>query len=411
MCDAEPGDHVKVETEKGEFYGILLPKSEFSAPDVVILKLDNGYNIGVIPKSVTVIRKGEKKSRVFRGAPEPVPSLPYVSILGTGGTIASYVDYRTGAVHPALSAEDFAYAVPEIRNEANIRARMIFNILSEDMKPEYWVKIAHAVKEESERSEGIVIPHGTDTMSYTAAALSFMFPKLSVPVVLVGSQRSSDRPSSDAYINLLSAVRVAKSELGEVAVVMHASSSDDKCHIHRGTRVRKMHTSRRDAFQSPNSKPLGEVSDRVIFYGDYRRRADETELMPALDERVAMIYYYPGMAIEHFETIIENVHGVIIMGTGLGHIASEFVPAVRRAVRDGVVIGMTSQCLYGAVNLNVYSTGRELKGAGVIPLGDMLPEVAYVKLMWLLGNYDSEEAGNLLPVNLRGEIESRRGLQ
>ncbi|NPA75471.1 MAG: Glu-tRNA(Gln) amidotransferase subunit GatD [Euryarchaeota archaeon] len=411
MADYEPGDYVEVQTKKGVFRGVLLPTSQFSDRNVVLLKLDNGYNVGIVPDQIRVLRKGTQKKKIKKSVPAPNPNLPTVSILGTGGTIASYVDYRTGAVHPALSAEDFAYAVPEIRNEANIRARLIFNILSEDMKPEYWIKIAHAIKEESERSEGIVIPHGTDTMTYTAAALSFMFPKLSVPVVLVGSQRSSDRPSSDAYINLLSAVRVAKSDLGEVAVVMHATSNDDVCHIHRGTRVRKMHTSRRDAFKSINSAPIGVVGEELKFTEEYVKKSDETVLVPSLDEKVSLIYYYPGMPVSVFERMLEGMHGAIIMGTGLGHVASDFVPAVKKAVKDGVIIGMASQCLYGQVNLNVYSTGRELKNAGVIPLGDMLPEVAYVKLMWLLGNYDEEEVKRLLPENLRGELASRRVLQ
>ncbi len=408
--EVNEGDYVEVITEKGNFKGVLLPKPKFSDEDIVIIKLDNGYNIGVIPKEIKLIKKAEKREKKKKLKIEK-KNLPTVSIIGTGGTIASYIDYSTGAVHPAMSAEDFMYAVPEINDEANIRANLVFNILSEDMKPEYWIKIAREIKKESEKSEGIVIPHGTDTMSYTAAALTFMFPKLSLPVVLVGSQRSSDRPSSDAYMNLLSAVKVAKTDLGEVVVVMHATSSDDYCHIHRGTRVRKMHTSRRDAFKSVNSKPLGEVRDEVKFYGKYKKRDEEIELMDKMDEKVALIYYYPGMSEEHMEYVLENVDGAIIMGTGLGHVASNLVPLLRREIRDGKVIGMTSQCLHGRVNLNVYSTGRNLKSAGVIPLGDMLPEVAYVKLMWLLGNYDREKVKELLPVNLRGEIEKRRFLE
>ncbi len=404
------GDYVEVITEKGKFRGVLLPKPKFSDDEIIAIKLDNGYNVGVIPKEIRVIKKsGEKKKK--REIKIEKKNLPTISILGTGGTIASYIDYSTGAVHPAMSAEDFIYAVPEINDEANIRANVVLNILSEDMKPNYWLKIAREIKKESEKSEGIVIPHGTDTMSYTSAALAFMFPKLSLPVVLVGSQRSSDRPSSDAYMNLLSAVKVAKTNLGEVVVVMHATSSDDFCYIHRGTRVRKMHTSRRDAFKSVNSEPLGEVRSEVKFYEEYKKIDEETELMDKMDEKVALIYYYPGMSEEHIEYIMENVHGAIIMGTGLGHISSNLLPLIKREVKDGKIIGMTSQCLYGRVNLNVYSTGRNLKEAGVIPLGDMLPEVAYVKLMWLLGNYEREKAGELLKENLRGEIEKRRFLQ
>ncbi|AGB05205.1 glutamyl-tRNA(Gln) amidotransferase, subunit D [Aciduliprofundum sp. MAR08-339] len=404
----EPGDYVEVISEKGTFRGVLMPRNKLGNKDIIILKLDNGYNIGIIPKEIKVIKKGGKKKKIKREIKSD-KTLPKISIIGTGGTIASYVDYRTGAVHPALTAEDLIFSVPEIVEECDIRASVLFNILSEDMHPEYWIKMARKVKEELKYSEGVVIPHGTDTMGYSAAALSFMFPKLSGPVVFVGAQRSSDRPSSDAYMNLLSAVKVAKSDLGEVAVVMHATTSDDFCHVHRGVRARKMHTSRRDAFKSVNSRPLGEVRNgNVKFYGDYRKKEDETELMDRMDEKVALIYYYPGMSVEHFERMIEGMHGAIIMGTGLGHVGTHLLPSIKRAMKDGIVIGMTSQCIHGRVNLNVYSTGRELKKAGVVPLEDMLPEVAYVKLMWLLGNYEHDEAKDLLARNLRGEISTRR---
>jgi len=390
--DIEPGDYVEVKTKKGIFKGILMPKNKFSGDNIVILKLDNGYNIGIVPQEIKLIRKSKEIKRKERKVVKK-GDLPTVSIIGTGGTIASYVDYKTGAVHPALTAEDLIFSVPEIETVCNVRASVLFNILSEDMRPEFWIKMARKVKTELNKAEGVVIPHGTDTMSYSAAALSFMFEKLSGPVVLVGAQRSSDRPSSDAYMNLLSAVQVAKTNLGEVAIVMHATPSDDYCYIHRATRVRKMHTSRRDAFQSINSTPLGEVrGDEVIFYGDIAQKSDETILLDNMDEKVALIYYYPGLSENRFESMLEGMNGAIIMGTGLGHVGTHLLKSIQRAIKDGIIIGMTSQCLYGRVNLNVYSTGRELRRIGVIPLEDMLPEVAYIKLMWLLGNFDRDEA-------------------
>ncbi len=408
--EIEPGDYVEVITSKGSMRGILLPKAKYEDENIVVIKLDNGYNVGLIAKEIKLIRKGEKRERKKREI-KAREGLPTISIIGTGGTIASYVDYHTGAVHPALSSEDFVFSVPELVDEANIRASLLFNILSEDMKPEYWIRIARKIKEEAKYADGIVIPHGTDTMSYTSSALAFMFEKLSLPVVLVGSQRSSDRPSSDAYINLISAVKVAKTDIGEVVVVMHATTNDDICHIHRGTRVRKMHTSRRDAFKSINSRPIGEVGEKVKFYGEYRKRDEEMILKDKMDTKVSLIYFYPGMSADMLESLLDGMHGAVIMGTGLGHISSKLIPIVKKAVRDGTVIGITSQCLYGRVNLNVYSTGRELKNAGVIPLEDMLPEVAYTKMMWLLGNYEREDVEKLLPVNLRGEISDRRFLE
>lgn len=404
----EPGDYVEVKTDKGIFKGVLMPRNKFSGEDIIILKLDNGYNVGIVPLDIKVLKKGEKKKRVKREI-KSREGLPTISIIGTGGTIASYVDYRTGAVHPALTAEDLIFSVPEIEEECNVRAEVLFNILSEDMKPEYWIKLAKHVKKELDNSEGVVIPHGTDTMSYSASALSFMFENQTGPIVFVGAQRSSDRPSSDAYMNLLSAVKVAKSDLGEVAVVMHATTSDDYCHIHRATRVRKMHTSRRDAFKSINSKPLGEVKGNEIkFYGEYKRKSEENVLLEKMDEKVALIYYYPGLSEDMLERMLEGMHGAIIIGTGLGHVGTHLLDTIKEKIKDGMIIGITSQCLYGRVNLNVYSTGRELKKAGVIPLEDMLPEVAYIKLMWLLGSYDTQKARELLAQNLRGELSTRR---
>lgn len=406
--EVEPGDLVEVKTKKGTFRGILMPKHEFSDENIIVLKLDNGYNIGLIPEEIKCIKKGVRRKKKSLHKFEK-KNLPQISVISTGGTIASYIDYKTGAVHPALTAEELIFSAPEIEEEADIKAFVLFNILSENMNPLYWIQLARKIKDELKESQGVVIPHGTDTMSYTSAALSFMFSKLSGPVILVGAQRSSDRPSSDAYMNLISAVRVAKSDLGEVAVVMHATTSDDLCFIHRGTRVRKMHTSRRDAFKSVNSRPLGEVrGNKVIFYEDYRKVEEDAELFDKLDEKVSLIYYYPGMSEELMTRMLEGMDGAIIMGTGLGHISNEMIPLLKDFIRDGGVVGMSSQCIHGRVNLNVYSTGRKLKKIGVIPLEDMLPEVAYVKLMWLLGNFERDEVIKLLPQNLRGEISARR---
>ncbi len=406
--EPEPGDYVEVVTDNGVFRGILMPRNKFSEEDITILKLDNGYNVGVVAKEIKVIRKGEEQGERAKREIVHREGLPTVSFIGTGGTIASYVDYRTGAVHPALTTEDLIFSVPEIVDECNVRATMLFNVLSENMKPKNWIELARKVRDELKESVGVVIPHGTDTVSYTASALAFMLESLSGPVVFVGAQRSSDRPSSDAYMNLISAVKVAKTDLGEVAVVMHGSTSDDFCHVHRGTRVRKMHTSRRDAFKSINFPPLGTVKDEVIFTEDYRKAGEETIMRDKMDEKVSLLYYYPGLTAEQFERAIDGMNGIIIMGTGLGHVSTELFESIERAIKDGVVVGMTSQCLHGTVDPYVYSTGRELKRLGVVYLGDMLPEVAYTKLMWLLGNYSREEAEKLLPVNLRGEVSERR---
>ncbi|MBA4323461.1 MAG: Glu-tRNA(Gln) amidotransferase GatDE subunit D, partial [Odoribacter sp.] len=300
---------------------------------------------------------------------------PVISLISTGGTIASYVDYRTGAVHPALTAEDLTFSVPELTENYNVKAKVLFSILSEDMKVEYWKKLAKEVASElNSGADAVIIPHGTDTMGYTSAALSFMLKNLTGAVILVGSQRSSDRPSSDASMNLLSAAKLAETDFGEVAVVMHGESSDTYSLIHRGTRVRKMHSSKRDAFKSINEKPIGRIDENVTFFQDYRRRNEgKTIVNDKIEEKVSLVYFYPGLTPDFFDYTVKNSKGIVIAGSGLGHVSSDLIEIIRKAK---IPIVMTSQCLNGRVNMNVYSTGRDLLNANVIPGEDMLPETA-----------------------------------
>ena len=206
-------------------------------------------------------------------------------MLGTGGTIASKVEYETGAVKPAMTTEDLIEAVPEIAFVADIEARVLFNIFSENMTPELWERIVDAVAKAFEEGfEGVVVAHGTDTMAYTAAALSFAFRGLPAPIAFVGAQRSSDRPSSDAAFNLHAAVlTAAEAPFAEVVVVMHGEPGDTYALAHRGTKVRKMHTSRRDAFQSINARPLAKIypAERkiVMISQPLRRRGEEEKLV------------------------------------------------------------------------------------------------------------------------------------
>ena len=406
------GDLVEIKTKKGVYRGKLMPKHMLSHDDVIIVKLDNGYNIGISTEDILSMRvlekagkEGRRKKEIKRGKG------PKIALFGTGGTIASYVDYRTGAVHPAISSEDFLFSVPELAEIADIDAKMLFSVLSEDMTPEHWKKMAMEVgKALNSGYEGVVIAHGTDTMSYSASALSFALRNINGPVVFVGSQRSSDRPSSDATMNLLSAVRLATSDLGEVAIVMHASTSDDYCHVHRGTRARKMHTSRRDAFKSINSEPIGKATPDGYELHDYRKKSEgDVEIYPDFEEKVALICSYPGLDPDILEHMLSESKGAVIAGTGLGHINSGLVDVLRDAIKDGKPIVMTSQCLYGTVNMNVYSTGRELLKTGIIPGSDMLPEVAYVKLSWALANMD-EGIDEFMKRNIAGELGERRVL-
>jgi len=414
----EVGDLIRIVKREGNelltFEGLVMPPYELSPGETLVIKLDNGYNVGILIdaiESVEVLEKAvEKPGMEFKEVLPKKEGLPNVTILGTGGTIASRIDYKTGAVHPAFTAEELAKAVPEIFEMANVTPKLVMNILSEDMKPAYWVKIAEEVAEALNSGEdGVVIAHGTDTMGYTASALSFILRNLTKPVVLVGAQRSSDRPSSDAAMNLTCAVKMATSNVAEVMVVMHGETSDTYCLAHRGTKVRKMHTSRRDAFRSINDVPIARVwKDRIEFLrSDYRRRSEgEVVVDGKMEEKVAILKIYPGVSCELLDFLVDKGYkGVVIEGTGLGHVPQEFIPHVQRAVEEGVAVCVTSQCLYGRVNLNVYSNGRKILKAGAIPCEDMLSETAYVKLMWVLGHTDDlEEVRKMMLTNYAGEI-------
>jgi glutamyl-tRNA(Gln) amidotransferase subunit D len=413
---AKEGDTLLVRGKDGEQKGVLMPHHQFSDPDVIVIKLKSGYNVGVRLDDevvVEVVERPEARARPVRAA-RTDPALPSVAIIGTGGTIASYVDYRTGAVHPALSADDLLAAVPEISSICNVRAKVLYSIFSEDMDSEAWVGLAKAVAKEIEAgADGVIVPHGTDTMGYTAAALSLMLEGLGRPVVLVGAQRSSDRPSSDAYTNLVAAARFcATADVSGVFVLMHEGPSDTSALVHRGTRVRKMHSSRRDAFHSLNAAPVAKVSfeGSVEFLADHTVRGTaELVLRDRIEPKVALLQFFPGMDPESFYALIMAHRGVVLAGSGLGHVSAKMVEVLAKAVSNGVVVAMTTQCLQGQVNLNVYATGRDLINAGVLPCGDMLPETALVKLMWALAQAtDVSEVGRLMTSDLRGELSPRR---
>lgn len=377
---------------------------------MAVVKLGSGYNIGIPPGACTFVE---------RPAPAPAKTpdvaqnrnLPTLSIVSTGGTIASRIDYRTGSVTSQFNASDILVAIPELAEIANYRTIPLATILSENMTPAIWQQLARAVYEEIKGgAKGIIVTHGTDTMAYSAAALSFMI-DTSVPIIFVGSQRSADRPSSDNAMNAVCAAAAATSDLGEVAVVMHATTNDNTCAIHRGTRVRKMHTSRRDAFRSLGTDPIGSVeypSRKVTLSPDAIKRGAATlALRDQLDQHCALIQFFPGMSPDILKAYA-GYHGLVIAGTGLGHTSTALIPGLKRLVDDGTMVVMTSQCMHGRVCDRVYDTGRDLLAAGVIEGGDMLPEVAMVKLMWVLGNEkDRKKATAMMQSDLKGECMRR----
>ncbi|MEM0022334.1 MAG: Glu-tRNA(Gln) amidotransferase subunit GatD, partial [Archaeoglobaceae archaeon] len=377
------GKKVKIKAKGKIFEGIVMP----SFTGNLVLKLDNGYNVGFVEYELLEVlgelEKVEVKRELLRKE-----GLPDVKIISTGGTIASKVDYRTGAVTSQFTAEEIVSEVPEITEICNVSAELLYNILSENMKPGYWIELARRVYESLKSYEGVIITHGTDTMHYSASALAFMLstPK---PVVFVGAQRSSDRPSSDATMNLLCSAKLSVSDVGEVLVCMHGSTSDDFCYAHRGVKVRKMHTSRRDAFQSINAKPVARINYPSLeiewLSWRFKRGERKLELKDKLEEKVALIKFFPGLSADILEFFhSKGYRGFVIEGTGLGHVSTDWIETLKRVCEDSLVV-MTSQCLFGRVCDRVYDTGRDLLRVGVIEGEDMLPETALVKLMFLLG--------------------------
>ncbi|NHN59918.1 MULTISPECIES: Glu-tRNA(Gln) amidotransferase subunit GatD [Halorussus] len=408
-----PGDRVRVQRADQTYEGVLLPSS---TSQNLVVKLEGGYNVGidrddadvdVLETDVYDIDAGETDEE---SAVEFDPDLPTISLISTGGTIASTVDYRTGAVTAQFDAEDVLRAVPDLAGRANYRGRVVTNILSENMTPDVWRELAEAVREEIEAgADGVVVMHGTDTMQFTASALSFML-DTPVPVVFTGSQRSADRPSSDNVMNAVCAVEAAKADAAEVLVCMHATESDDVCALHRGTRVRKNHTSRRDAFETVGRSPLGEAAygggDVEISFRRAHGERGETDLdlSPDLDPDVELVKFTPGTD-ESILDLADGKDGLVLEGTGLGHVHTDWIPRIGELVDNGTTVVMTSQCLRGRVCDRVYDTGRDLLDAGVVEAGDTLPGTAKVKLMWALEN--SADPAETMREPVAGELTER----
>ncbi len=408
------GDRVRVERGEQTYEGVVLPSS---TAEQLVVKLPSGYNVGLdrTEATVEVLESGAHEvggGGAGAGTDSTVTfdeDLPTIALISTGGTIASTVDYRTGAVTAQFDAEDVLRAVPELAGLANYRGRVVANILSENMTPAVWQDLARAIHEEiAAGADGVVVMHGTDTMQFTASAVAFML-ETPVPIVFTGSQRSADRPSSDNVLNAVSAVAAAKSDCAEVLICMHANESDRWAALHRATRARKNHTSRRDAFETVGAAPLGEVdyeSREVRFRREHDRCGEaDLELAADLETDVELLKYAPGASIEQLRAVGDSA-GLVIEGTGLGHVTTDWIPEIAGLIEDGTRVVMTSQCLDGRVCDRVYDTGRDLLEAGVIEGEDMLPGTAMVKLMWVLANTEGPVA-EAMQTPLAGELTER----
>lgn len=409
---------IEVLTADGTYKGRVLPRSETADDQHIVIKLVSGYNIGIASSRILDIKVTGRKEAHYK-IPEKEfpydPRKPRVKLLGTGGTIASRLDYRTGAVIPAFSPGELYGSVPELAYICNLETEKLYGVFSENMGPEQWIGTAEAIGKEIEKGvQGIVIGHGTDTMHHTAAILSFMVQNSPVPIVMVGSQRSSDRPSSDAALNLMHSVKTAaESDIAEVLVCMFGPTSDDYGLLHRGTRVRKMHSSYRSTFRTIGDIPIAMVSREKItpLRQDYKRRRRDNNVIinTAFEEKVGIVYYYPNMKPDIIDSMIDKGYrGIVIAGTGLGHVNKPLYPALKRAKEKNVAVYMTVQTLWGYVQMYVYDTGRDMMELGVVPCANMLPEVAYMKLGWALGqSEDLEVVKKIMLTPVTGEITER----
>ena len=422
------GDKIEIKGKDENFEGFLIPQTELGDQDVLVIKISSGYNVGICYKEDFIIKKlkDTRKLETFSAKKLKVnKKLPTVSILHTGGTIASRLDYRTGGVVSAFSPEELIMLFPELEEIINIKARVITNLWSEDIRIGHYQLMASEIAKEIDSGvDGIILGHGTDTLHYTAAALNYVFNNLPIPILIVGAQRSSDRGSSDAGSNLISAARfIANTDYAGIAVCMHGTSNDTEIYINPPCKTRKMHTSRRDAFRPVNVLPIAKIhylKNEIEFINSRYSRKDKNkkyEMKSNFEEKVGLIKIHPDFDPELIKFFIDNEYkGLIVEGTGLGH-----VPGVRDEIsknnekimtylgdlaRKSIVI-MTSQCLYGRINMNVYDKGRDLQRIGIIPGEDMLPEVALIKLKWLLGNYSIEESKELIKIDLKGEIDNQ----
>lgn len=405
------GDKVKVKTSKEEFVGILMPES---INNKVVLKLESGYNIGIDKKKVKstkVLEKAKVKKEVSKRVKQN-SKLDKISILHTGGTIASKVDYETGGVISRFTPEEILENVPELKKIGNIQARLISNVFSEDMTFKDYNKLAKEVEKEVKKGvKGIIITHGTDTLHYSSAALSFMLENLPIPVVFVGAQRSSDRGSSDSSMNLICAAQfIVKSNYQGVCVCMHKSMDDKTCLILPGVKVRKFHSSRRDAFKVVNDVPIAEIDKAGKVYSgkskfDLGKGKFKVHLIKE-NLKIGILKSHPNLSLKEL-SCYSGFDGLILEGTGLGHFPINnkgILNSIKKLSKEMPLV-MCSQTIFGRVNMNVYANGRELQEY-VVSGEDMLSEVAFIKLAFLLSNF-KKDVKDLIRTDLKGEINKR----
>ena len=403
---AEFGSRLKIE-HGGQILDVTFIKSDGNE---LVFKLSSGYNVRFSLNTVKLIESLEESHGSKKHSTElaTIGNGPRkISLLSTGGTISSKVDYATGAVKPTEDVSFILDSIRDIKDKITLKAKIIDSILSENMQPDNWIRTGRLVNRALDEDDAVVLLHGTDTMSYTASALAFMFERQKGPIILTGSQRSSDRPSSDAFENIESSVRFSMEKFGEVGICMHSSISDGESSLIRGVRARKMHTTRRDAFRAIEAGQLGTIRDKKVTLNREIKHPDaENVFSDKLDQAAGIYYFSPLSNQDDLESFSRRKKAVVIMATGLGHVAERLLPKIRELTDGGTHFVITSQCLFGRVDLEVYASGRKLLAAGAVPLENMLPETALAKSMYVLAHYP-DEFEKWMTKNLRGEISER----
>ncbi len=331
-----------------------------------------------------------------------------VCLITTGGTISSVYDSETRALRPGLSVEELIERLPKGMGNIEVIQRELYQLDSANAQPHHWQTLASTIKEVSEEIQdltGIVVTHGTDTMTYSAAAVSFMVQDFGKPIVFTGSQIPATVPWSDGPRNLLDAIRVAAfGDLGETCIVFNGE-------VHRATRAKKVRANSYDAFDSMDPSPIGLLARDIVLY-EGRKKRDHTcipRFDTRLDDRVFLLKVFPGMPPQTLARIVDmGFHGIIVEGYGSGNIPTNenaLTGGILQAIDQGCFVVVSSQCAFGQADLSIYEVGRAAMEVGAMSAHDMTSEAALVKLAWVLGHTkESDRVKEMMGISYIGEM-------